>query len=91
MTSHSHDINLPNIGGTPPKRRMVVKGVIDDTGKMYVFGGFADECTCSPEVVYFNDVVILNTGQLVFRLIHPWCDMVIPQYSCMKATYKIHS
>jgi len=71
FTSHAHSFNLNsltwnvlNIKGTPPKRRREIQSVIDDTGKMYIFGGAIDDSLGSPTTNYFNDMIILDTVEL---------------------------
>jgi len=58
--------NVPNIKGIPPKRRRKVKSVIDDTGKMYIFGGYSDTSS-----TVFNDMIILDTVELSWSIITP--------------------
>ncbi|SRR6266498_1962637 len=53
--------NVPNIKGVPPKRRRMVNGVIDNAGKMYIFGGYTDQAFDEPGPTHINDMVILNT------------------------------
>ena len=53
-------------------RIYVLKGafhsyVIDDKGKMYIFGGGADKFTGSSTIQYFNDMYILNTVDLTWN------------------------
>src|SRR6266498_3261622 len=71
FTSNVHSFNLnslkwdvPDIKGVAPKRRRNIKSVIDDTGKMYIFGGYADEFLGSPLTTFFSDMVILNTADV---------------------------
>ncbi|CAI2188377.1 10687_t:CDS:2, partial [Funneliformis geosporum] len=56
--------NVPDIEGTTPERRRNMKGVIDNTGKIYIFGGYADKFLGSPTLIRNNDMVILNTAEL---------------------------
>ncbi|CAI2179923.1 12940_t:CDS:2 [Funneliformis geosporum] len=56
--------NVPTVEGTPPKRRRNMKGVIDNTGKIYIFGGGTNNAIGSEAEIYFNDMVILNTVEL---------------------------
>jgi len=71
FTSNVHSFNLnslkwdvPDIKGVALKRRRNIKSVIDDTGKMYIFGGYADEFLGSPLTTFFSDMVILNTADV---------------------------
>ncbi len=73
---HSFNLNsltwtVPNIKGTPPKRRRQANNVIDDTGKMYIFGGAIDKNLGSPTTTYFNDMVILDTVESSWSIITP--------------------
>src|SRR6266498_496639 len=63
--------NVPNFKGTPPKRRRNVNSVIDNTGKMYIFGGHIDENLGSPTIDYFNDMIILDTVELSLLISTP--------------------
>ncbi|CAI2185088.1 4878_t:CDS:2, partial [Funneliformis geosporum] len=63
---HSFNLNslswsVPNIEGTPPERRTNIHGVIDNTGKIYIFGGSS---LGSQTIIRYNDMVILNTAEL---------------------------
>ncbi|SRR6266498_1001497 len=71
FTSHIHSFNLnsltwnvPNIKGTPPKRRRLINSAFDNTGKMYMFGEYSDELFGKPGPMHFNDMVILDTVRL---------------------------
>ncbi|CAI2168470.1 3647_t:CDS:2 [Funneliformis geosporum] len=60
---HSFNLNssiwsIPDVEATPPKKRLIVDSVIDNTGKMYIFGGFDYNFT------NFNDMVIFDTVAL---------------------------
>ena len=52
--------NAPTVKGIPPTRRREIKSVIDNTGKMYIFGGYASGSVGSPTRQYFNDMAIFN-------------------------------
>ncbi|CAI2165241.1 13565_t:CDS:2 [Funneliformis geosporum] len=61
--------NVPNIEGTPPERRRSMKGVIDNTGKIYIFGGFTGPTLGSETIIRYNDMVILDTAELSWLII----------------------
>ncbi|CAI2194708.1 19075_t:CDS:2, partial [Funneliformis geosporum] len=61
--------NVPNVKGTPPERRRNINGVIDNTGKIYIFGGNADKFLGSQTIIRYNDMVILNTAELSWVII----------------------
>ncbi|CAI2184974.1 11743_t:CDS:2, partial [Funneliformis geosporum] len=61
--------NVPNVKGTPPERRRNINGVIDNTGKIYIFGGYVDETLGSATLIRYNDMVILNTAELSWVII----------------------
>jgi len=78
FTSNVHSLNLnsltwniPNIKGILPKRRRSVKGVIDDTGKMYIFGGASDKGTGSLTPKLLNDMIILDTFESLWSISTP--------------------
>ncbi|CAI2172837.1 9326_t:CDS:2 [Funneliformis geosporum] len=50
--------------GTPPERRRSIHIVIENTGKIYIVGGFIDKALGSLTQITFNDMVILNTVDL---------------------------
>ncbi|CAI2179216.1 2712_t:CDS:2, partial [Funneliformis geosporum] len=71
---HSFNLNslswsVPNVEGTPPERRRSMKGVIDNTGKIYIFGGYIDNTLGSETIIRYNDMVILNTAELSWLII----------------------
>ncbi len=73
---HSFDLNsltwnVPNIKGIPPKRRKYLKSVIDDTGKIYIFGGYTDKYFGESGPAHFNDMVILDTVGLSWSISTP--------------------
>jgi len=53
--------NRPVTSGKVPERRLSIQGVIDDLGKIYIFGGANFNGTS-----YFNDMIILNTNDLTW-------------------------
>ena len=62
--------NIPTVNGIPPERRREMNSVIDNTGKMYIFSGGADEIVGSPTTRFFNDTVIFNTVELSWSIIN---------------------
>jgi N-acetylneuraminic acid mutarotase len=56
--------NIPTVKGMQPERRRQMNSVIDNTGKMYIFGGGADTSIGSPIAKSFNEMVIFNTVEL---------------------------
>src|SRR6266498_3609247 len=54
------------ITGKQPGNRREIQGIIDDFGKIYIFGGFADLLIGSNIVKFFNEMVILNTNNLTW-------------------------
>ncbi|GES73686.1 hypothetical protein GLOIN_2v1876170 [Rhizophagus clarus] len=53
--------NVPSINGVTPKRRRKINGVIDDSGKIYIYGGVADLLVGSSTSQFFDDLIIFNT------------------------------
>src|SRR6266540_4049551 len=51
--------NIPDVKGISPKRRRYIKSVIDDIGKMYIFGGYGIGGS-----THYNDMIILDTVEL---------------------------
>ena len=52
---------IPVVNGTSaPARRREMKVVMDDLGKMYVFGGGSDQYTGSNIITFHNDMTIFN-------------------------------
>jgi len=57
--------NIPaNIKGTSPNNRLFINSVMDDTGKMYIFGG-----NSNTTLLVFNDMVILDTVESTWSII----------------------
>jgi N-acetylneuraminic acid mutarotase len=70
---HSFNLNslrwyIPAVKGTPPERRRSLRSVIDNAGKMYIFGGGTNELTGSPTTKFFNDTIIFNTVELSWSI-----------------------
>ena len=62
----------PVVTGTlAPARRREMKVVMDDLGKMYVFGGGADSTTGSNITMTFNDTTIFNSNLLTWTTANP--------------------
>ena len=69
---YSFEINsftwsTPIIKGSPPKRRMRMQSVIDNTGKMYIFGGMAN-AEVGSTIKFFNETIIFNTVELSWSI-----------------------
>ncbi|CAI2182423.1 19557_t:CDS:2 [Funneliformis geosporum] len=56
--------NTPIIKGKEPERRRNIQAVVDDVGKIYVFGGKTDNSLGSEIIQLFNDIAIFNTKDL---------------------------
>ncbi|CAG8850883.1 32170_t:CDS:1, partial [Racocetra persica] len=52
---------IPDINGGPLIRRRSSSTVISQDGKIYIFGGRAENDTGSPDLILFNDTYIYNT------------------------------
>ncbi|CAG8488991.1 9662_t:CDS:2 [Racocetra fulgida] len=52
---------IPDINGGPTIRRRSSSTVISQDGKIYLFGGRAENDTGSPDLILFNDTYIYNT------------------------------
>src|SRR6266511_5667377 len=52
-----------------PTRRREMKVVMDDLGKMYVFGGLSDSVTGSNITTWYNDMTIFDSNQLTWTRI----------------------
>ncbi|CAB4442540.1 unnamed protein product [Rhizophagus irregularis] len=63
----SQQWSIPQIQGNSPKRRRNMKSVIDDSGIIYIFGGYFVVPT-TPQEVMFNDMIKIdiNTFSLSF-------------------------
>src|SRR6266540_3281462 len=78
FVSHVYSFNLnslkwdiPNIEGTQPERRRILNNVMDNTGKMYIFGGLTCPCLSAPKTELFNDMVILDTVRSLWSISKP--------------------
>ncbi|CAI2185519.1 3153_t:CDS:2, partial [Funneliformis geosporum] len=56
--------NVPNIKGIKPNRRANIQSVIDNSGIMYIFGGYTGPSLGTGTTFDYNDMVILNTVEL---------------------------
>ncbi|RHZ52409.1 hypothetical protein Glove_461g37 [Diversispora epigaea] len=54
--------SAPKIGGNIVTPRQNINGVIDNSGTIYIFGGFNATNLTTNEGVLFNDMNLLNTG-----------------------------
>ncbi len=57
---------MPIITGKVPEIRRAIQGVIDDFGKIYIFGGINDGIGQKNISKLFNDMIILNTKDLTW-------------------------
>ena len=64
---------IPVVAGTSvPTRRREMRVVMDDLGKMYVFGGGADQYTTGANIsMAFNDTTIFNSNLLTWTTVNP--------------------
>jgi N-acetylneuraminic acid mutarotase len=60
--------NVPTVKGMQPERRRDMRSVIDNTGKMYIFGGSTSNVLGSPIAKTFNEMVIFNTVELSWSI-----------------------
>jgi len=58
-------------GTSAPTRRREMKVVMDDLGKMYVFGGGSDPATGSNITIPHNDMTIFDSNQLTWTQATP--------------------
>ena len=58
-------------GTSAPTRRREMKVVMDDLGKMYVFGGGSDPATGSNITIPHNDMTIFDSNQLTWTQTSP--------------------
>ncbi len=56
--------SIPVTKGEMPDKRTNMKAVIDDTGKIYIFGGASFRSITLKIDKYFNDTIILDTNDL---------------------------
>src|SRR6266511_621798 len=62
----------PNVTGTfAPIRKRELGVVMDDLGKMYVFGGLSDPTTGSNIATLYNDMMIFDSNQLTWTQTSP--------------------
>ncbi|CAG8657745.1 5478_t:CDS:2 [Rhizophagus irregularis] len=52
--------NIPNVGGTAPSRRIEMKAVSDNSGKIYIFGGASNSLVGAPTRTFPNDMITFN-------------------------------
>jgi N-acetylneuraminic acid mutarotase len=58
---------IPIINSKAPERRAYINAAANnDTGKIYIFGGFANDLLDSTTEHFFNDTLILDTVNLIF-------------------------
>src|ERR1043165_5317311 len=72
---------IPTIKGKMPERRMEIKAVSDNSGKIYIFGGYNYFNSSSSVVNYFNDMVIINNVEL------SWSIGYLPNAPAQRAGY----
>src|SRR5439155_25808448 len=53
-----------------PIRRREMSVVMDDLGKMYVFGGLSDSVTGSNITTWYNDMTIFDSNQLTWTQVN---------------------
>ncbi len=62
FNSKSGHWNSPITKGIQPKRRNNMKAIVDDTGKIYIFGGYSN----TESEIFYDDMLILNTNDLTW-------------------------
>ena len=72
-------------GTSAPTRRREMKVVMDDLGKMYVFGGGSDPYTGSIIITWYNDMSIFDSNQLTWTQTNP--TNLPPKRADFTATY----
>ncbi|CAG8767105.1 6011_t:CDS:2, partial [Acaulospora colombiana] len=70
---YTFDIKLqkwsdPFISGNVPQRRRDIEAAIDSTGKIYVFGGYADSFIGYNGSTFYNDLIVINSISLTYSL-----------------------
>ena len=61
----------PNVTGTSaPTRRRNLQIVMDDSGKMYVFGGISDSATGGSSDIWLNDTTIFDSNLLTWTVVN---------------------
>src|SRR5207248_3561005 len=62
---------VPVVTGTPPTRRREMDIVMDDLGKMYVFGGTFDSTVGGPTPsIWLNDTTIFDSNLLTWTVVN---------------------
>ncbi|CAI2170237.1 8570_t:CDS:2 [Funneliformis geosporum] len=67
FNTNSEQWDVPVIKGIEPAKRRNMKAVVDDTGKIYLFGGFTDQLTGSDTARILYDLITFNTNELTFE------------------------
>src|SRR3954454_20478413 len=57
---------IPYINSKAPERRVFIHAINDDTGKIYIFDGLANEYVGSITTHRFNEMLILDTVNLIW-------------------------
>ncbi|CAB4442544.1 unnamed protein product [Rhizophagus irregularis] len=52
--------NIPNVGGTAPSRRIEMKAISDNSGKIYIFGGASNSLVSASTRTFPNDMITFN-------------------------------
>ena len=81
--------SIPIIGGIEPKRRREIQAVTDDFGRIYVFGGAADDLVGSGTAQYFNDMIILDTNDLTWSY-GPVINAPLRRYCYTASMLRLH-
>jgi N-acetylneuraminic acid mutarotase len=66
---------VPTIKGNPPSLRRSMNSVIDNTRRIYIFGGNNYFIASIKEQAEFNDMIILNTADLSWTLLSSTIDI----------------
>ncbi|RGB41480.1 hypothetical protein C1646_752029, partial [Rhizophagus diaphanus] len=52
--------NIPTVSGTAPSRRIEMKAISDNSGKIYIFGGAANFLIGAPTRTFFSDMITFD-------------------------------
>ncbi|CAG8446272.1 3610_t:CDS:2 [Acaulospora colombiana] len=78
FNSNVTEWTMPTISGSSPKRQEM-EGVVDNTGKVYIFGGSVITNYTTRKGIFFNDMNILDMGTNIWSTIQPTSNFPNPR------------
>ncbi|CAG8644397.1 3944_t:CDS:1, partial [Acaulospora colombiana] len=79
FNSNTTQWTIPTIGGSIPAGRQEMDGVVDNTGKVYIFGGYVITNSTSKNGNIFDDIIIFDISTNIWSTIQSTSNFPNPR------------